>query len=452
MLKTVSLLQAEGYELEKAFDYQKHWIALYEVIAMLLIKKPLRELTINDRYQIRQGLTMEQFEVLRQEHGEELGAIYEEVNPVGDLMSLETRLNHLLETVNIHIYQLDSGRFVLQLDYTTTIGSKWNVISKNARGIVYDLDTLEVLSLPFHKFFNVNEREEVRLENLDLNEPGYVMEKLDGTMIHVFLDEDTLYFATRGRVSKSMHNESASQQFLAQDGDVDRLKIWIREGYTPIFEFLLEKGHEYQHVVNYEKREIRLIAIRHRSTGAYVSPDLLDGIAKELNVKASSFYSNKTFFNITGEALHASNFEGWVVVFSSGLFIKVKAREYMAAMEIGIVENEFDRDAVSLRKLVLNWMELDIQDDKIAQLPTNEMRDEATKAVDEIWEAIRMMKADLQVTVDTYSNESPKEFARIINERKDIDKAKKPIIFALRNKNEIKLKKLPPHLLKEYLA
>jgi hypothetical protein len=63
--------------------------------------------------------------------------------------------------------------------------------ARECRGIVFDGP--DVVGRPLHKFFNVNEREETLLKNLDWSKVVRVMDKRDGCC-----DEDTVLFTIDG--------------------------------------------------------------------------------------------------------------------------------------------------------------------------------------------------------------------------------------------------------------
>ena len=54
-------------------------------------------------------------------------------------------------------------------------------IRRECRGIIFDSNTGDIIRRPFHKFFNVNEREETQDHVIDLSRPHAILEKLDGS-------------------------------------------------------------------------------------------------------------------------------------------------------------------------------------------------------------------------------------------------------------------------------
>jgi tRNA splicing ligase len=51
---------------------------------------------------------------------------------------------------------------------------------RECRGLVFDNVTGELLSRPYHKFFNVNEKPETHVNKVNLATPHVILEKLDG--------------------------------------------------------------------------------------------------------------------------------------------------------------------------------------------------------------------------------------------------------------------------------
>src|SRR5687767_10392311 len=58
------------------------------------------------------------------------------------------------------------------------VDSRDTAIRRECRGLIFDVNG-KLTSRPFHKFFNLGERTETLLENVDLSEPHVILEKLD---------------------------------------------------------------------------------------------------------------------------------------------------------------------------------------------------------------------------------------------------------------------------------
>lgn len=80
--------------------------------------------------------------------------------------------------------------------YTTDamIKGVWNEVTRNCRGLIWNVNTSEILARPFPKFFNLgdpNARE-------DYTAPVEVTDKMDGSLGIGYLWEGKLYIATKG--------------------------------------------------------------------------------------------------------------------------------------------------------------------------------------------------------------------------------------------------------------
>ena len=140
-------------------------------------------------------------------------------------------------------------------------------LRRECRGIIFDSKTGDIIRRPFHKFFNVNEREETQDHVIDLSRPHRILEKLDGSMIAVFAHEGKLIWGTK-MVAQDFHE--LVEQFV-KDSDIDYEGFcWelINSGHTPIFEWMHPQKRI---VIDYGKEPtLTLTAIRNIVTGAYV--------------------------------------------------------------------------------------------------------------------------------------------------------------------------------------
>jgi len=69
-------------------------------------------------------------------------------------------------------------------------------IRRECRGIAFDVKTGEVISRPWHKFFNVNEKPETQFNLINLEEPHIILEKLDGCC-----EENTILLTQNGEMT-----------------------------------------------------------------------------------------------------------------------------------------------------------------------------------------------------------------------------------------------------------
>ena len=155
-------------------------------------------------------------------------------------------------------YDRASGIFE-QYDYNAAV-------RRECRGITFDTATGDIIRRPFSKFFNVNEREETQLHNLDFSKEHWVDTKLDGSMIAVFMHGGELIYGTK--MVAPDFNELVKQFVAASDIDYDSFcRDVIEQGYTPIFEFMHPQKRI---VIDYGKPALTLLAVRNMVTGEFL--------------------------------------------------------------------------------------------------------------------------------------------------------------------------------------
>lgn len=141
-------------------------------------------------------------------------------------------------------------------------------IRRECRGIIFDSVTGDIIRRPFHKFFNVNERDETQGHVIDLSRPHAILEKLDGSMISPFIVNGEMIWGTK-MVSQDFH-EMVEQFVKLSDIDYEAF-CWdvINSGHTPIFEWTHPQKRI---VIDYGKEPtLTLTAIRNIVTGQYAS-------------------------------------------------------------------------------------------------------------------------------------------------------------------------------------
>lgn len=109
------------------------------------------------------------------------------------------------------------------------IDEAWDEYTLMARGLITDLKG-NIVSRPLKKFFNLNQTEESRIENLPMDLPE-VYEKLDGSMCIQYYDGDKVCVATRGSFNsdQAIHGTKLLENRLRTDFD---------QRYTYIYEII----------------------------------------------------------------------------------------------------------------------------------------------------------------------------------------------------------------------
>lgn len=203
----------------------------------------------------------------------------------------------------------DSIQFWLQAEQDVR---RFAQIRRNFRGVTFDEVTGELISLPLHKFFNVNQIAETQF-NLIKHLDATIYEKMDGTMIHFFLHNGHLHAAT----CRSTHHPLAHEALaLAKKNHIDGMIVdTINNGWTPIFEYVAPHN---QIVVQYaEPRLVHLIS-RERKSGNYHYNISFPDRANRFEFKFQQVFNN----------LDQTEFEGYVCHLSNGMIVKAKTPWY----------------------------------------------------------------------------------------------------------------------------
>ena len=219
------------------------------------------------------------------------------------------------EDANIRIYNYTP---IVQFD------KKWDDITMKCRGLIMNIQTGEILSNPFPKFFNWEEHIQ-----LGKNIPGeipIVQEKVDGWLGILYWLDNKPYIATRGSFT-SIGAVWATDWF--------RKNVWWEKwtdadkAWTVLFEIVCQ---ETKIVVQYDFEGLVYLAERNIKTGEdrittddfheYVQ--LRDGTT----MKAARILKNNNISYESLKLLEKPNSEGFVLVWPSGLRLKIKFTEY----------------------------------------------------------------------------------------------------------------------------
>ena len=241
---------------------------------------------------------------------------------------------------------------------------------RECRGLIFDADG-NLMSRPFHKFFNINEREETQTHVVDMSQPHAIMEKMDGSMIRPILVDGYLRLATKMGVT---HVAMQAEEWLAaQDPS---LKEWmrqcVRDSVTPIFEWVSPFN---QIVLAYEEADLVYLGTRDNATGAYVMDT------------SCPFTTVPRYGSVEGNILEyidrqrgREGREGDIIRFSDGHMVKIK-NDWYVRIHKTVDRITFDRNIVDL---IVN----EEVDDVVPMLPAvqvERIRDFETR----FWEAFR---------------------------------------------------------------
>lgn len=212
-------------------------------------------------------------------------------------------------------------------------------IRRECRGLIFDSEG-NLVSRPFHKFFNVNEREETQSNCIDLSKDHVVMEKMDGSMIRPIIADGYLRLATkRGITEVAM----AAEAWLSSHKDsADKTHYMIKavnRGETPIFEWISPFN---QIVVAYEKADLVYLGSRRNETGEYffdeTAPFTLVDRYGNLDGSVNDYINRQK---------GVEKREGDIIRFADGHMVKIK-NEWYVNIHKCLDRITFDRNIITL--------------------------------------------------------------------------------------------------------
>jgi RNA ligase len=290
-------------------------------------------------------------------------------------------------------------------------------LRRECRGIIFDTATGEIIRRPFHKFFNVNEREETQDNVVDLSQFHTILEKLDGSMIAPFVVNDEMIWGTKmgatdvaKPVEKFIEDHPNYRQFA---------KFVIRRGYTPIFEWCSRKQRI---VLDYKEDQLILTAMRDMTTGRYMSRDIMINTADQYFIPVVNAYAPRTDMRAFLEYVRdMEDVEGFVVRFSDGHMLKLKCHWYLQIHKA--------KEAILQDRNIVELILDDKLDDVKAHLP-QEDRDRLTAFEGDFNAALHRQIKAIAVIVDTLNKNqiSRKDFA-LSTMSSNMHSHTRPIVF-----------------------
>lgn len=204
---------------------------------------------------------------------------------------------------------------ILNYSEKTAYEGAWNEVTRKCRGLIYDLDTSEVVARPFEKFFNWGEP---NAPELDLHAPAVVTDKADGSLGVIFPTPDGYEIATRGSFTseQAIHATAVLRERYAE---------WEPPvGCTTLVEIVYPTNRI---VVDYEGLDDLIYIASVRIADGGIEPGHWPGPRIE-----------EMAYESLDEALAAEprpNREGVVVYFPDlGVRVKLKQADYMALHRI----------------------------------------------------------------------------------------------------------------------
>lgn len=297
-----------------------------------------------------------------------------------------------------------------------------NALRRECRGITFCSDSGDIIARKYHKFFNLNEREETLLDNIDWSDDHVICTKQDGSMITPVMVRGKLQWHT------TMGNTDVSQpvyEFVKNNPYYENFAFdCLEQGETPIFEWCSRKQRI---VVDYPEDRLILTAVRNNYTGEYWPEESLRGVNIYYGVEVVDFFPQpKNIENFVDVVRGMTDdVEGFVIRFTDGHMLKIKTDQYVTIHKAK-EHILYDRNII---KLILE----NKLDDVMAHLPREdrvrleEFQDKVVTRVGEIvTEHVKIYNAVSKLT--------PKEYA--INKAPSMSAKTNPIMYKLLNNSE----------------
>lgn len=332
--------------------------------------------------------------------------------------------------------------YVLAYDYSFHGAFSWNpsdplksALIRECRGLVFNANG-DLISRPYHKFFNVGEYQDVSEEEVVsklANTPCDVLDKIDGSMIHVVdLYGSMRLFTKRGASEVAFRAEEYFDELIANDkGFLRSIQGCLEDGLTPIFEWTSPRD---QIVVRYTEPSLTLTAIRNRETGEYYDYNQLmkrghTGLVTSYINWERDYHTIETFSKfVDNTKKFERNQEGYVLRFLDGHMVKIKCDWYM------LYSNTFDVDKNERNVLKM------VLDQSIDDVISSCTEDRAKRLRDYSLSVSEWIEAKVANAWDIYNHVSAtmsvKEFSLSVSDTLDVfDRA---MVFSLyQHKNPV---------------
>ncbi len=259
----------------------------------------------------------------------------------------------------------------------------------------------QLLARPFHKFFNLGEREQPA--DVDWSRPHVVLDKLDGSMVHPCIVNGELVFMTRMGVTE----QARLALSYADQRVLDLAQATLDAGQTAMFEFTSPMNRV---VIAYDQPEITLLAARENRTGRYLTSDELGQLAERFGVQMVRPVASGSTRDFVQLAREEAGKEGYVIAFEDGHRLKLKTAYY--ALRHKALSD------ISLEKNVLEWVANDAVDD-IVPLLSPEAAGKLVTYRDRVMAALNRNLVALNGFVEAHRGIERREFAEAVKAKVD---------------------------------
>jgi T4 RnlA family RNA ligase len=193
---------------------------------------------------------------------------------------------------------------------------------RECRGLIVSTITGKILARRFHKFFNIDEKNESILSTINFSD-AKIYEKLDGSLVSpILLDNGNLIWATRKN-----RNLEVESFVLSSNNKYNAFAMHcLTNNTTPLFEWCHD-SHAVG-VLCYPEKQLILLALRHNVTGDYI--DIKEYLIKtDMSIPTVQQIEFDDTMGIVESIRKLVNKEGAVVYTKDGNMYKLKSKWYI---------------------------------------------------------------------------------------------------------------------------
>jgi len=258
------------------------------------------------------------------------------------LAHIDDVLPHIKDSPEFIVVEKDGYTVINYVVATQETFPDDNAMRRECRGLIFG-ERGQIINRRYHKFFNVNERDETQLDRIDWSKPHVVLEKLDGSMVSACYVKGHIRWMTKmGITDTSMEAEA----FVATHPEyTEYVKDLLDEGITPIFEWCSNKNRI---VLDYPEDRLVLTGLRSFWMGHYFTYQEMVDDAKPYGIPVVEAYSwNSKPNELIDWIRQNEDTEGVVVRFDDGHMVKIKTDWYVRIHKVKSLLGQ-ERDVVSL--------------------------------------------------------------------------------------------------------
>jgi T4 RnlA family RNA ligase len=282
-----------------------------------------------------------------------------------------------------HLYRIDGYKistfdyFICGYDhFAKPLPDRSDVNAFDMRGVTFVFNedgTIWNKFLMLPKFFNLNQVASTQYDVVKNKEIVHVSSKEDGSLVAFMMLPNGNLFAKTIRGFSNDQTAGAMQILYVWGEKVEWVKSMLRDGFTPMFEYV---SYDNRIVLKYGKADLILIGLRNNNNGDFIPA------SEVVNLPSTIIPAKKEIFTLD-ELIEKSkveeNKEGWVVMFPD-LMIKIKTAWYFKVHGLR-TENCFREDYV-----ISNYYS-ETLDDILSQFNTEDDAD-AIKFINTVTHAI----------------------------------------------------------------